>query len=278
MTGNIDNWEKDMATDAQRKKLFAVLNEQGIDKELFEMTARVDISTMLKGEMSKAIGLVEGTSKDSTGDVIADLGKWAATREDSPPASKPSGEKKAPEQKGTVTQPPAHREAQEVKVTPQQSEPHHDITSLSISGALSQIMSIDDALKVYDLFEDAKRKLLKASDYQEIVSKGRVIGRFIKKSGWKKIQTFFGVSTDVIDVQVLADEDGDSFAIVKARATWGGRNATETGIYTKKEMIGRKRPYNLSNLIATATTRANNRAVSAIVGGGEVSAEEMEGE
>lgn len=266
---DIENWEHKEPTDAQRKKLFAVLNQHGLDKEQFELTSGIGISTMTRGQMSYAISLLEKSN-----DPIQDLGKWNATREDEPPA-KPHQETK--EQKKEAATPPAHRESQEVKVTtPPQETTNANLPGLSISNAMSQVMSLDDALKLYGLFEEAKRKLLKPSDFQELTKYGNVIGRFIKKSGWSKIQTFFGVSTDVVDVQVLADEDGDPFAVVKAKASWGGRNATETGTYTKKEMIAKKRPYNLSNLIATATTRANNRAVSKIVGGGEVSAEEME--
>ena len=73
----IENWKNDSATDAQRKKLFALLNEHQIDKELFELTAQVDISTMTKGQMSDAIGLMGSSS-----DIVQALGKWAATRED----------------------------------------------------------------------------------------------------------------------------------------------------------------------------------------------------
>ena len=70
--------------------------------------------------------------------------------------------------------------------------------------------------------------------------------------------------------------NGDPFALVKVRATWAGRSVTETGTYSKKEMLAQRRPYNLSHMIATAITRANNRSVAAIIGGGEVSAEEIE--
>lgn len=147
---------------------------------------------------------------------------------------------------------------------------------MTISDAMRQIMSMSDALKLYELFEETKKKLLKPSDFQVITKNGKVIGRFIKKSGWKKEQTFFGVSSDVTDVQVLTDEDGDPFALVKVRATWAGRSVTEPGTYSKKEMLAQRRPYNLSHMIATATTRANNRSVAAIIGGGEVSAEEIE--
>jgi len=54
----MENENKEMGTDKQRKFLFAKLAELNIDKEVFEGTIEVPISEMTKSEMSKAIEIL----------------------------------------------------------------------------------------------------------------------------------------------------------------------------------------------------------------------------
>ena len=60
--------------------------------------------------------------------------------------------------------------------------------------------------------------------------------------------------------------------VVKARATWGGRTAENLGAVSSDER-GFARSWH--DPLATAATRAINRAISDMIAGGEVSAEEL---
>jgi len=110
----MENENKEMATDRQRKFLFAKLAELNIDKEVFEGTIEVPISEMTKSEMSKAIDiLLDNNVKNKIGELRV---KFALSGEDRPvgkPENKPdqsAGETQetppAPTQT-TVAQPPA---------------------------------------------------------------------------------------------------------------------------------------------------------------------------
>ena len=57
MEGN-ENWKASEITDAQRKKLFALLSENKIDKDIFEGTVEKKISELSKGEASECIDIL----------------------------------------------------------------------------------------------------------------------------------------------------------------------------------------------------------------------------
>ena len=54
----MENENKEMATDRQRKFLFAKLAECGIEKDIFEGTIEMGVSEMTKSDMSKAIDIL----------------------------------------------------------------------------------------------------------------------------------------------------------------------------------------------------------------------------
>lgn len=120
-------------------------------------------------------------------------------------------------------------------------------------------------------------KLLNDSDYQD-AGRGK---RFVKKSGWRKIATAFDLDVQIIRSIVERDEHGKpQRAEVWARAIApSGRMMDGDGYCSIDEdrFSGpRGNQSKLENdLRATATTRAMNRAISGLVGMGEVSAEEV---
>ena len=69
---NEQNWKEAPATEMQRKKLFALLAEHKIDKDIFEGTVGKKISDLSKGEISKCIDLLINSV-----DKIGDLRLWA---------------------------------------------------------------------------------------------------------------------------------------------------------------------------------------------------------
>lgn len=185
-----------------------------------------------------------------------------------------------------------------------QEEPLSPTQSTDDSGGLIQPVNIDRVVELYEQFDELKSRLLQSEDLTKIG--GNV---HVNKSGWRKIATAFNVSVETLGVNVEV-EDG----VVKARAralasvpngkqssAWGVCASNESNHMEKltdnknadiDEFMGERsgeaiwvdnawrrlkppKEVNEHNIVATAETRAKNRAISDLVGGGEVSAEEM---
>jgi hypothetical protein len=124
------------------------------------------------------------------------------------------------------------------------------------------------------------RGVLDDSDYQG-AGGGK---RFVKKSGWRKIATAYSLSLEVVPGTDKVDraEDGSvERASVWVRATApNGRFAEGDGycdVAEERFSGNRGNKTKLENdLRGTASTRATNRAISNLVGMGDVSAEEMD--
>lgn len=131
------------------------------------------------------------------------------------------------------------------------------------------LMSPSQAAIEWHLYEELKTELLTRDDYQKIGEKN-----FIKRSGFRKIAVFFGLSDKIIEQEKIIRED-KSFLwriVVEAEAP-NGRISTGVGICDSNE---RKFAHVEHDVYATAHTRAKSRAISDMVAGGVVSAEEME--
>lgn len=170
------------------------------------------------------------------------------------------------------------------------------------SNAMMQL--VDEPARIlaaWQQFQELKKQLLDASDYQsytETINKEKKEKRFVKKSGWRKIASAFGVSLETISEEIrnFIAPDGNTHVVyvyrVRAIAPGGNRSSDGVGacdttesrfqkiIWGKErgEKIGYEVAYKVNDLMATAYTRAANRAISDLVGGGEVSAEEVTSE
>jgi hypothetical protein len=134
-----------------------------------------------------------------------------------------------------------------------------------------------DAMRAY---QDLLPKLLSPSDYQEAGFENGAPRRFVKKSGWRKIATAFDLDVQLIRSTIDRADDGTPLrAEVWARAiTPSGRSMDGDGYCSVDESRFAKpsaRGKLENDLRATAATRAVNRAISGLVGMGEVSAEEV---
>ena len=131
------------------------------------------------------------------------------------------------------------------------------------------LVTPDQAAKDWTLFEALKEKLLREDDYQEIAGK-----RYIKRSGFRKIAVYFGLSDCILE-QERNDSDDRSFTwrIVVEVTAPNGRTCAGVGICDSRE---RKFAHVEHDVYATAHTRAKSRAISDMVAGGAVSAEELE--
>ena len=154
-----------------------------------------------------------------------------------------------------------------------------------------QTVDVGAAKDFMDNYQELVEALLDKSDYQPIqTSQG--IKKSKKKSAWRKLATAFNISDDVLEKEIIRDEN---HRIISARyeviATLpNGRHGIGTGSCSIFDKINKKdteepTPFELRkrftnaehDVTSTAHTRAKSRAISDLIGAGEVSAEELSG-
>lgn len=134
------------------------------------------------------------------------------------------------------------------------------------------VVAAEEALKAWQAYLDLKLAIAVPEDIQLIKGK-----QFLKKSYWRKVATFFNLNVEIVEErkETLVDADGNPVDAVyhftcKATAP-NGRYTTGTGSFQVSKKDG-----DHHNARSHAETRAFNRAVSNLVGGGEVSADEID--
>jgi len=140
------------------------------------------------------------------------------------------------------------------------------------------VASIEEVRQVFKAFQQAKLSLLDKDDVQKVYD-----GTFIKKSGWRKIAVFFGISLQKLDEREIVKDGERIYAVTYRAIAPSGQFQDATGYCSWNEAGPAKRAAKSKeqkaklehDVRATAETRAKNRAISDLVGGGEVSAEEM---
>jgi hypothetical protein len=157
----------------------------------------------------------------------------------------------------------------------------------AVQGIVMPVVSPEEAVKAWKGYEVLKKKIIKPEDTQLIEGK-----KFLKKSYWRKLATFFNITTEIIDEK--KEKLGKTFVwhfTIKATAP-NGRSAVGVGscdAFEKYKLVDGEykyynkynkkweeaKPNSIHNIRSTAETRATNRAISNLVGGGEVSAEEV---
>ena len=190
---------------------------------------------------------------------------------------------------------PIEVEAQEVSSGGMNAEPPQEASNTLLKPASDDL---EEIAAVYDQFERIKTQLLTKDDMENIQD-----SMFITKSGWRKIATAFNVSVEATEKEKVI-EDGVVRWRVTARAVApNGKSATGMAMCGSNESnhmefmakgneekpegdnifkvdghwrrLKDPREVDEHNIYATAETRAKNRAISDLVGGGEVSAEEL---
>lgn len=137
-------------------------------------------------------------------------------------------------------------------------------------------MPVYEAAAAMAAYQELTGKLLTDNDWQTAGPDRS----FVKRSGWSKLATFYGVSTRIVKDDVARDENG---TIVRAsmivRATHpNGRSEEGDGACSIDEprfANPRGRRNAEHDVRGTARTRARNRAIADLIGFGQVSAEEM---
>lgn len=124
-------------------------------------------------------------------------------------------------------------------------------------------------------YQEGLAAVLAEQDWQHFTDRDGNSRKFVKRSGWRKIATWFGLDLFIGRITVERDERGRILrAEIVARAVGpNGRVAEDVGACALDEPRTFYKPEH--DLRATAATRALNRAISNLVGMGDVSAEEI---
>ncbi|MFH2110588.1 MAG: hypothetical protein ABIJ47_04935 [Candidatus Bathyarchaeota archaeon] len=127
--------------------------------------------------------------------------------------------------------------------------------------------------------------IVQESDYQRIPVRHQEGGRWIteykdfpKKSAWRKLGKFYKISDEIVGEPKRVDREDGSFVYhytVKAIAP-DGQYTFGIGSCDSKEIPDERRREHDTE--SKAHTRAKNRAISDLIGFGQVSAEEVTGE
>ena len=149
------------------------------------------------------------------------------------------------------------------------------------------IVDVDGAAAFMQNYQELVKALLDKSDYQQINGVPKK-----KKSAWRKLATAFNISDDIVEKEIIREEDHQiisAWFVVKATLPNGryGIGVGDCSIFDKINKKDAEMPSNFElrkrftnaehDVLTTAHTRAKSRAISDLVGGGEVSAEELEG-
>ena len=153
------------------------------------------------------------------------------------------------------------------------------------TGLVAPVCSVEESVRIFKQFEQAKSRVLSGNDVLWIGADGRpaVDGQgtpHIKRSGWRKLARFFGLSWDIENIEKLTKEHGGYMYKVRVRV-WhpAGASVISEGIASSSDSFftkGGRKEADEENIIMKAQTVAVNRAISDILGSGEVSGEERE--
>jgi len=133
------------------------------------------------------------------------------------------------------------------------------------------VVDVQAALASWNAYQDLCRQLLDNNDYAVI--RGR---KARKRSGWAKLRRFLGVSVEVMEERYWEQDDDWGFDFLVKASLPNGRSEVADGSCAASELRGSNIAPTRHNVRAKALTRAKNRATADLIGGGEVSAEELE--
>ncbi len=159
-----------------------------------------------------------------------------------------------------------------------------------MTGFLQPVTSIDEAVRLFRLYEDAKTRILTDNDVIWIGKDGRPTEKgqghpHIKRSGWRKLARFFGLSCQILERKKEWAEDNEGRYYIwtyKVRASHPcGAYQDAEGVCTSRDPFfskkhGERIEPEEENIMMKAQTVAFNRAISDLLGSGEISAEEVE--
>lgn len=151
----------------------------------------------------------------------------------------------------------------------------------------TQVPNVDIAKKQWAAYQELCKGILDDSDYQKIIIKEKdpetgdyvpVEREFKKKSAWQKLGRAFNVDTRIVEKEFIRTKTGrinEAYYCVRASLP-NGRSVESDALCSRSEKG--KAKVSDHTIMATAKTRATNRAISELIGAGEVSSDEMTAE
>ena len=138
------------------------------------------------------------------------------------------------------------------------------------------IVDVDSKVEAWNNYQELCTRLLNDKDYQVYEDKDGKTKRFPKKSAWFKLGKAFNVCTRIIENTVHRSKTGrvqEAYYRVEAYLPNGSR-VVEADASCDVWEKGKAKASG-HDLRTTAETRPTNRAISKLIGAGEVSAEEI---
>lgn len=135
----------------------------------------------------------------------------------------------------------------------------------------------DDAIKAFKSYQELSSAVLDDSDFQSFWSGGSE-KKFKKKTAWRKYAMFFNLTVECIEEKEVELAQGFAFDVRYRAVAPNGRSAEGDGCCESHESLdkeGNPLIKTRHDTRSTAHTRAFNRAVSNLIGFGEVSADEI---
>lgn len=135
-------------------------------------------------------------------------------------------------------------------------------------------MMINDTKLYSSNLEKLKNSILDDEDYQIIEDRrGETAGVFIKKSGYYKLKRAFNITLEIKDYEILKNDNNritSAWFLVEGKLP-NGEVTEAIGGCERSEKGGKT----TNDIVATAHTRANLRAISQLIDFGKVSADEI---
>ncbi|DBA59572.1 TPA_asm: hypothetical protein CBHJFHIM_00011 [Methanobrevibacter gottschalkii virus vir075] len=154
---------------------------------------------------------------------------------------------------------------------------------------VNTVPDVDTAIEQWNVYQRlcGKKGILDENDFQKIMIKEKdpatgeyvsVEREFKKKSAWQKLGRAFNVDTRIVTHEFMRTKTGrinEAYYCVCATLP-NGRSVESDALCSRSERG--KQKVSDHTIISTAKTRATNRAISELIGAGEVSSEEMTAE
>lgn len=141
---------------------------------------------------------------------------------------------------------------------------------------ITPLVTPEDAKRAWKTYEDLCKAILSPQDFTKISGyqkgKGTIVKLHKNKSAWRKLSTAFNLSTEVIKEERKNYETYFTVQMTVRTTAPNGRYVDGTGACASNE---RNFAHTEHDVRAMAETRAKNRSISDMIGGGEVSAEEL---
>ena len=151
-------------------------------------------------------------------------------------------------------------------IMPTETVEEYPLSKESIVPSIRGLPSESVIREMIKRYKFVKSELVDKSDFVPIKGK-----QYLKKSGYRKFVNAYGISVELIDMNVYELYD-DRHAEVRLKVSVpSGQTVEGMGICSWSELHTKT----LHNLKATAWTRAFNRGIADLVAYGEVSAEEV---